>query len=852
MSTSDSRLVERIDDVEAFLRRPGRYHTTTGHQAYGVLIALGWHPYVKLGEELFFPEGTLLFADVDPVPPSLTSNPLESYSLEPNAVEKIAWGTEPDYFERRLRDYDHWEIAFWRELVQNARDAGASRLDMECVEDTYEDPETGDRVACMRVSARDNGRGMNEDTLMRAFFRRGGSLKEAGSVGGFGDAKNLILTPWLGYRVRTQDVVATGRHETIFAPILTGQPYLHGTEITVWMPLTKTTTPEHAQLLVEQSSLSLAFTINGRRIDQKLPQGNLVLQKPIVVRQGYTDERTVGEMLIYHSPRARRHGIYVRSHGLYMYQFHGFIGEFKGVVTAEVNAPPVQVFTTKRDQLSFESTARADFNAFVQKLGADPKQLLKKVRDKKEVIFRGTGSIDVRQGRVAEIAAKIAEKVDMSRTQRQGKGGVSTVKLDKGQVEAAIEIMTALRADIAGSGEGPSVEPLASTFGTMVAQGEFADVEQVVGAMQLAMWKPDFYLYQNISPWKLPKALHPETMALKYHQLLQVWTEVCKFIMAQLGMFKPFGVGWVFDTDYDPQKGESVIAALYRQYEGHDWLLINPVDIERHGYDENVRFELTGDAFKLGDPASMERLVSYAVHEITHMQGYVSHTDAYASALTSNIRAIFRLAPVLKKIVKEARAAVREERPASRQPKHESRGERVEPTEWAELVPTSSVGDPWFWALWGLFAAADQGLARTLMYDEIGYYLGKPLEFQEAMIRLGENMGSLAADGPREFDSNVYRALRRILADPQSYRRGGHTSDRGTSRVPLISDEPAGQERFPALLRRGGEEAWYAATTSFDESPRLTEETRQTLVHAMDAVYDLSGIGAFAKMMWLR
>lgn len=645
----ETHLLERVDDIPGFLRQRGRYHTSTAHQAYSVLKALSWHPWVKLGEELFFPEGSVLFAEVEPLP-----------ELTPN-VEKVGWGTTDDYYERRLRDYDNWEVAFWREIIQNSRDGGARRIDLECVEDVYEDPETGDRVPCMRVSASDDGRGMSYDTLMSAFFRRGGTLKTEGSVGGFGDAKNLILTPWLGYEVRTQDVSVRGRHEDLFADLSKqGLSYHQGTRVTVWMPLTKTTTPEHAQFLIEQSSLpQIRFTINGQTVRGGLPQGKLIDDKPINVHG-----RHVGSLKIYHSPRAKRSGVYVRSHGIYMYEMHGYESDFKGVVTIEVNAPPIDVFTTKRDALSFSSTARADVMDVLKRLATDPRLALKAVRDKKEVIFRGTGAILAAEGRVSELAAEVASKAELER-ERTKPGTVK--KLDKGTVLQLVEHFGAklqVLAEESGEPEGGFLAPLASTFGTLVAQGEFADVEQIAGAIQVSMWKPDFFLYQNISPWTMPKTLHPETMGYKYHVLLRVWTEICKFLLVQFGMFKPFGVGWVFDTEYDPAAGEeSVIAALYRRYDSMDWLLVNPVDISRQGYGEyDISFALVGDRFDIRSANSIEQLVTLAVHEITHMQGYGGHGDAYASALTDNMQAVFRIAPVLNKIVKEARAAVRETR----------------------------------------------------------------------------------------------------------------------------------------------------------------------------------------------
>ena len=652
--SDDTDLVERIDDVDEFLRHKGRYHTTTAHQAYLVLKTLDWHPHVKLGEELFFPEGSVLFAEVDP------------HTMTPN-IEKSGWGTTDDFYEKRVADYGDWEVAFWREVIQNSRDSGATRVDLECVPGVYRDPDTGDSVECMRVSVDDNGKGMDYDTLMSAFFRRGGTLKSEGSVGGFGDAKNLILTPWLGYEVRTQNVLVKGQHEDIYTGLTRKDlEYKNGTKVTAWMPLTMTTTPEYAQLLIEQSSLSqIRFTINGSVVKGNIPKGTLVDEKPITITSGPRAGTVVGDLILYHSARSRRSGVYVRSHGLFMYKTDGFQFNFKGVVTIEINAPPVGVFTTKRNSLSGHSTAYVDVNNILDRLGTDPGQLLKAKRDKKEIIIRGTGTIESREGEVSEMSARIASHAKIK------KANNGTVTISKADVVDLVNRFTESIAEIEDDPASGDVglAPLPSTFGTMMAQSKFVDVSQVAGAIQVSMWKPDFYLYQNISPWKMPKALHPETMSNKYHVLIRTWTELLKFLMVQFGMFETFGVGWVFDTEYDPSHGESVVAALYRRYEGEHWLLLNPVEITRRGYDLNTTYDLVGDRFKLSDQSSIENLTLLAVHELTHMQGFSradqsdkKHNDAYSTALTYNMSSVFRIAPVLKKIVKEARSAVREVR----------------------------------------------------------------------------------------------------------------------------------------------------------------------------------------------
>lgn len=580
-------LIETIHDVDEFLSSPGKYHTTSGHQAYAVVQALLWDSRVAMGNELYYPEGSVLFVEVRKHG-ALTAN-----------IEKVSWGTTPDYYANLIRDYGNWQVAFWRELIQNSRDAGATKIDIECVPDVYEDPETGAHVECIRASAADNGAGMDYDTLMRAFFRRGGTEKAAGSVGGFGDAKKLILTVWLGYEVRTQDVVSRGSHEDIY-PSLTskGQPYVRGTKVTVWMPLTNHTTPEHAQFMIEQSSLpNIRFTVNGASARGTLPKGSIVEdgELPITVYG-----RTVGTMTVRHSPRSMRRGIYVRSHGIYMYEITGFVGQFKGVVTIDLDAPPVNVFNAKRDGLSGASSAATALTDVIRKLTVESRTALKPKRKKASQVFKGTGALEVREGAVADMAADIAARVDLGAASRR-KGTKATLNLNKQEEGELIAKMSDALGWLTEQGkktaaeksknEPPELGPLPDAFDTVVRHTKFLDVEHVMGSVRLSLWKPDFFLYTNLPNWNLPKALHPETMGKKYHEVLRVWTEVSRFVLIQLGMFRPFGVGWVFDTEVTGDGDEAVVGGAYVAHEGMEWLLLNPIFIDRSGWGDNASFK---------------------------------------------------------------------------------------------------------------------------------------------------------------------------------------------------------------------------------------------------------------------
>src|SRR3546814_14848485 len=96
-----------------------------------------------------------------------------------------------EYFVKERRElYADWILAFWREMFQNALDAGARkiRIGMEAVSGVSGQP-------TVRITFLDNGKGMSRDTLEQVFFRLGSSTKNADmtTIGGFGrDRKSVV------------------------------------------------------------------------------------------------------------------------------------------------------------------------------------------------------------------------------------------------------------------------------------------------------------------------------------------------------------------------------------------------------------------------------------------------------------------------------------------------------------------------------------------------------------------------------------------------------------------------------------------------------------------------------------
>lgn len=567
-------------------------------------------------------------------------------------MEIVSWGTDPDFFIKRLRDYDNWRIAFWREVVQNSRDACAKNVSISVEDSSFDGFGVSENRSSVRVVIEDDGIGMDTETLWNAFFRRGGSHKSVGSAGGFGDAKNLILTPWMGYEVHTRNNIVRGVNETIYKDLShDSAPYYNGTKLVLHMPVDMCTTAEHAQFLIEQSSLDIKFLVNGKRVTGKLPSGNVVLEEHVF---GYDDSTSLGNMVVRHSPYSKRKGIYVRSYGIFTYEVQGFDSGFKGVVTVDINAPPIGVFTTKRDGLSYDSTARTSLNNVLSSLTTSPGTILRKSKDKKEIIFRGAGHIRANnKNEVASIATEISNRLNSVTTTPESIGFVINEVVGNRNVTChPLEVSSEMIENDNRWAEVEVAPSLPESFGdamkvNIISKRDNLNIEEIA---LVAANRPDFFLYQNISPWTMPKGLHPDSMKRKYKELISFWTEVCRFIIIQLDITTPFGVGWVFDTEWNSKDVNSnVCIASCRKYQGVDWLLINPIKIRMTRDD---RFVTIGDMYSLKNDNDVEQIVVSALHEVTHMQGYTNHNEAFSYALTDNSVALLRIQPVLDDILK--------------------------------------------------------------------------------------------------------------------------------------------------------------------------------------------------------
>jgi len=679
MEDHDVPFIERIDDLEGFISQRGPVQTDSNEQAFGVIQALSeWDPRVTIVTQEYFPDAIAIEARIG-----------ESEPLQPNAMETMAF--DPDAWNNKLDAYPQWQSAWWREVIQNASDArgpekpeGATRVDLECYTEQYTDIE-GVTVTAVRVSAYDNGVGMSEDVLRNAFLSWSGSHKPEGSTGGFGDAKELIIIPWLGYEIHTRDKIARGRHNEFE---ITDAPHLEGTRVTTWMPVSKATTVEYAASFLDRCYLpNLTIRINGKTHNARLTSDSMVDGYPIPIVASYSTGAhdrgdNVGEVAIYHNSRTRKRGVLVRSNGVFMFDLYADTSKYKGSVLIELTGEPRMLFDQKRVRFSGKTDVENIVDSFIRKLTIDPRSSLQKQRadsGKVRTVYGGSGALEVAAGEAARIAAKMAMSAPVSNQKSWTDGSVSYTKESIDEIAEMLEDEPDELPEGALGSKGSAVPAWApvqvSSARVMLGDSKFGNAEDAANALRMMAWKPAFLLVNEVDFFDVPSDVKPEYMSHTYKTLAIMWMEICRFVLMRLGFKGMFGVGWIF------QQGEeetTIAAATKEDLNGTyvPFLLLNPIKLT----EDNVRRDSYGDIanitykktlrWKLGTPEVLKTMCAVAVHECTHMvDGLSEHDEQFVSAMTINMGKMLDMLPVAKKIRKAVLDQAKQDKGSETTPK---------------------------------------------------------------------------------------------------------------------------------------------------------------------------------------
>src|SRR5208337_3452104 len=141
---------------EALDAKPGLYVVRSGSEAYFLLMSFIEGGYAEfLGEFYDYEDGRTVTVRITTEP-----HPSNRHRVTEQSTQRtITIG--PEFFITALKDYNDWPLKWWREAVQNAVDAGGHNVALGA--DKQPD-------GTMLVSCDDDGRGMDEETIIKKFL----------------------------------------------------------------------------------------------------------------------------------------------------------------------------------------------------------------------------------------------------------------------------------------------------------------------------------------------------------------------------------------------------------------------------------------------------------------------------------------------------------------------------------------------------------------------------------------------------------------------------------------------------------------------------------------------------------
>lgn len=252
----------------------------------------------------------------------------------------------PEFFDKSKDDYSDWHWALIREFMQNGIDCGSGRIDVDIV----------CQHGITRVFVGNDGAPMSEHILVDKLLSLGASGKDfAGTVGGFGKAKEILYFCHLTYKIHTGSFLVDGQGAGYD---LSEVPHLPGTESTIMinedcaLALTN-----NAHKFAEQCQWKGEFYVNGCRLDTNLKKGSR--------------RRDFGWATVY-TNKSFRHQMIVRIDGMPMFSRH--IGLDRCVVV-EVNRSSGEALQSNRDGLKWEYQRKLD--SFIDELTVDKHSALR-------------------------------------------------------------------------------------------------------------------------------------------------------------------------------------------------------------------------------------------------------------------------------------------------------------------------------------------------------------------------------------------------------------------------------------------------------------------------------------------
>lgn len=254
----------------------------------------------------------------------------------------------PEFFAKAKNDYSDWHWALAREFMQNSLDApGTTEIEVT--------------VDKNNVVVRNNGKPMDKDTIVNKLLSLGSSGKSfAGSVGGFGKAKEILYFTHSEYKIRTGYYLITGSGAAYNIEKM--DDFYEGTESTIKVDEEDTDKIRHAfaKFVTMCQSPDVSFTVNNSVIDGNLHKGSRRIDLGWCVV--YTNNKYANRMI-------------VRIDGTPM--FTKYVDSNDKCVVIELNGASNECLMSNRDGLRLKYSMELD--ELIRKITVDKKSAFRNV-----------------------------------------------------------------------------------------------------------------------------------------------------------------------------------------------------------------------------------------------------------------------------------------------------------------------------------------------------------------------------------------------------------------------------------------------------------------------------------------
>lgn len=643
------------------------------------------------------------------------------------------------FFTNALRDYSEWPLKWWRECVQNSVDAGSTEVMLG-----VEELANGNWL----VSCEDNGGGMSEDVLINKFLVLGESGKSAraGMIGGFGKAKELLVLPWLQWRITTGSVEVLG--SGIDYELYELDEPIDGTILECIMPADKHTDTAAAMEFLQRCSIpGVKFYINGELFTEKLRTGSFI------------KELSFGSL---HRNKSKMYGeVYVRAGGMYMFTSGSFDKEL-GTIIVDITGDTTKLLTANRD--GFASWRDSwEISNFLQELTVEREMALREKRGITVELWEGTGKISNDAGMTDVLNA-------LGPTPPIASGGA--LEISEG---AAGDVIASLRM-LAQAQTPPSellnIGPTPTDVAEKIMHEPIRGAADAEALARQLVWKPDFMVRNEIEWFKVPAKFKPESMTAKLAALAKVWAEACRWVFIQLNKHGEYGVGFLFS--------DTAGAEHYTDGDSNHWLLLNPV----------IGGGRPGELYSKTNREHLKWLYAAAVHEVTHMaDGYSSHDVAFAYAMTKNMAETADGFGTMVKIAKAIK--ISGGKPKKKKTKKAPKTTAV--TLWYDSYSNDFYvypDDP------KLFKAAERAMEEVAYTRTFSSRDPATVEALWKMITLPPSEVDLIRQGDNVLDRWPWEVVRNLIASangfyPWKVAVEVKSLDNGNLRVEILDDDPA-------------------------------------------------------------